>query len=118
MAKTITILNGPNLNLLGQREPDKYGHTTLPEVEAQCAKLAAELGLKTEAFQSNHEGSLLDHIHAARDSSAGIIINPVKAAIGNFSTKFAPNIININNIIEAKIPDKRAREPDEILIKL
>jgi 3-dehydroquinate dehydratase II len=76
MAKTITILNGPNLNLLGQREPDKYGHTTLPEVEAQCAKLAAELGLKTEAFQSNHEGSLLDHIHAARDSSAGIIINP------------------------------------------
>ncbi|NKB27963.1 MAG: type II 3-dehydroquinate dehydratase [Rhodobacteraceae bacterium] len=76
MAKTITILNGPNLNLLGQREPQKYGTTTLAEVEAQCAALAKDLGLATEAFQSNHEGALIDAIHGARETSAGIIINP------------------------------------------
>ncbi len=76
MANLITILNGPNLNLLGQREPEKYGTTTLAEVESQCAALAGELGLATEAFQSNHEGALLDRIHAARETSAGIIINP------------------------------------------
>jgi 3-dehydroquinate dehydratase-2 len=74
--KTIYLLNGPNLNLLGKRQPEIYGHETLADVERDCAALAAELGLALEAFQSNHEGTIIDTIHAARDKAAGIVINP------------------------------------------
>tara|TARA_R110002051_G_scaffold63765_3_gene116038 strand:- start:11013 stop:11447 length:435 start_codon:yes stop_codon:yes gene_type:complete len=76
MAKLITVLNGPNLNLLGQREPEKYGSKSLADVEAEVTALSAELGLKVLFLQSNSEGSLVDMIHAARENSAGIIINP------------------------------------------
>lgn len=76
MTKTIYILNGPNLNLLGKREPDIYGDITLEDVAADCARLGGELGLKTELMQSNHEGQIIDWIHEARDAAAGIIINP------------------------------------------
>ncbi len=73
----ILILNGPNLNLLGTREPQVYGHTTLADVEALMAKLAAERGVDAECFQSNHEGALIDRIHAARTQGVGyIMINP------------------------------------------
>ena len=73
----ILILNGPNLNLLGTREPQVYGHTTLADVEAQMAKLAGERGVDAECFQSNHEGALIDRIHAARTQGVGyIVINP------------------------------------------
>jgi len=76
MPKTIHILNGPNLNLLGKREPEIYGSDTLEDVAATCAGLAADLGLDTILLQSNHEGQIVDWIHAARESAAGIIINP------------------------------------------
>lgn len=76
MTKTIYILNGPNLNLLGQREPEIYGHATLADVGAQCAATAKECGLKTKQMQSNHEGQIIDWIHEAREKAAGIIINP------------------------------------------
>ena len=73
----ILILNGPNLNLLGTREPQIYGHTTLADVEALMAKQAAERGVDAECFQSNHEGALIDRIHAARTQGvAYIMINP------------------------------------------
>jgi 3-dehydroquinate dehydratase-2 len=72
----IVILNGPNLNLLGQRQPEIYGRDTLADVEANCRRLAGELGLELEFLQSNHEGELIDWIHAARTSAAGLIINP------------------------------------------
>ena len=73
----ILILNGPNLNLLGTREPQVYGHTTLADVEALMAKQAAERGVEAECFQSNHEGALIDRIHAARTQGVGyIMINP------------------------------------------
>ena len=73
----ILILNGPNLNLLGTREPQVYGHTTLADVEALMAKLAVERGVDAECFQSNHEGALIDRIHAARTQGVGyIMINP------------------------------------------
>ncbi len=78
MAKTATILvlNGPNLNLLGSREPAVYGRATLADVEAACQRHAKALKLGLEFRQSNHEGQLIDWIQAARREMAGIVINP------------------------------------------
>jgi 3-dehydroquinate dehydratase-2 len=76
MEKTILILNGPNLNLLGHRQPEIYGRDTLDDVAAACTALGAEHGLTVDLRQSNHEGELIDWIHEARNGIAGIIINP------------------------------------------
>ena len=76
MRPKIVVLNGPNLNLLGQRQPEIYGRDTLADVEADCRKLGSELGLDLDFKQSNHEGQLIDLIHEARTSVAGLIINP------------------------------------------
>ena len=74
---TILVLNGPNLNLLGTREPEVYGSTTLEEINADLVALAAKAGAKLDCFQSNHEGALIDRIHAARsDGTEFVIINP------------------------------------------
>jgi 3-dehydroquinate dehydratase-2 len=74
---SVLILNGPNLNLLGTREPQVYGHTTLPMIEAELAQIAADAGAVLHCFQSNHEGALIDRIHAARtDGTEFIVINP------------------------------------------
>ncbi len=71
------VLNGPNLNLLGTREPHIYGAETLADVERKLVEEGASLGVTVECFQSNHEGALIDRIHAARlDGTVGIIINP------------------------------------------
>lgn len=75
--RTIFILNGPNLNLLGQREPEIYGRTTLDEIRGWCETDAAELGLAIDFRQSNFEGEIIEAIHAARKDAAGLIINPV-----------------------------------------
>ena len=75
MGKLVTVLNGPNLNLLGKRQPEIYGHETLADVESKCIELASSLGLQTRFQQSNFEGQLVDWIHDAREDSAGIIIN-------------------------------------------
>jgi 3-dehydroquinate dehydratase-2 len=73
----ILLLNGPNLNLLGQREPERYGRTTLDEVVARLHAVASASGVQLDALQSNHEGVLIDAIHAAHTSGvAGIVINP------------------------------------------
>ncbi|MBV1862995.1 MAG: type II 3-dehydroquinate dehydratase [Rhodobacteraceae bacterium] len=71
----ILILNGPNLNLLGTRQPEVYGTTTLNDIEKMCAQKAALLNIRVDMRQSNHEGVLIDWIHAARGSFDGIIIN-------------------------------------------
>ena len=76
MTSTVLILNGPNLNLLGKRQPHIYGHETLADVEAQCRTLAAELGVTIGFKQTNAEHQLIDWIHEARETAAGIIINP------------------------------------------
>lgn len=76
MSALIYILNGPNLNLLGKRQTDIYGTTTLEAIGDACAKVAGETGLTTKLLQSNTEGQLVDWIHDARDEAAGIIINP------------------------------------------
>jgi 3-dehydroquinate dehydratase-2 len=76
MAKTVYVLNGPNLNLLGTREPEKYGRATLKDVETLCRKTAERHGLVAECRQSNREGELIDWIHEARaKKAAGIVIN-------------------------------------------
>jgi 3-dehydroquinate dehydratase-2 len=72
----IVVLHGPNLNLLGTREPAVYGHTTLADIDADLVDRAAELGVRVETFQSNHEGALIDRIQAARGSAVAIVINP------------------------------------------
>ncbi|KAL7947385.1 Dehydroquinase [Trichoderma barbatum] len=76
MAQQILLINGPNLNLLGTREPQIYGSTTLNDVVTQAKKQAAELSIQIKAFQSNHEGAIVDRIQAARGEIDGIIINP------------------------------------------
>jgi 3-dehydroquinate dehydratase-2 len=73
--KPVLVLNGPNLNMLGKRQPEIYGRETLADVEKACRTEAARLGLAVEFAQSNHEGVLVDLIQAARDKNSGIVIN-------------------------------------------
>ena len=74
--KRILLVNGPNLNLLGTREPEIYGSDTLPDVERLVARVAKEYGFDVRAVQSNHEGAIIDAIHEARTDCSGIVINP------------------------------------------
>ena len=76
MSRLVYVLNGPNLNLLGKRQPHIYGHETLADVERDCRKLAEELKLELRFHQSNREYELIDWIHEARVDGAGIVINP------------------------------------------
>lgn len=76
MSKRIYVLNGPNLNLLGQREPAIYGTTTLAQIQARCELKATELGFELDFRQTNFEGELVESVHKARIEACGIIINP------------------------------------------
>lgn len=75
-SQRILVVHGPNLNLLGTREPEIYGSTTLGEIDAQLSGLAKEAGCELDSFQSNHEGLLIDRIQEARTNADGILINP------------------------------------------
>lgn len=74
--RTFLVLNGPNLDLLGRREPDVYGITTLAEIEATCTVVGARLGYEVDCRQSNHEGELVEALHEALDDFAGVVVNP------------------------------------------
>lgn len=76
MSHTILLLNGPNLNMLGLREPTVYGHETLADVEAMGKAAGAKHGFEVECHQTNHEGQMIDWIHQARNRVSGIVINP------------------------------------------
>ena len=101
MTKTLLILNGPNLNFLGTREPDVYGHETLDDVQARCTALAADLGVSVDFRQSNHEGQLVDWVQQARGTADGIVINPAaythtSVAILDALTMFAGPVIEVH----------------------
>ena len=76
MSRLVYVLNGPNLNLLGKRQPHIYGHETMADVERDCRKLAEELKLELRFHQSNREYEIIDWIHEARETAGGIVINP------------------------------------------
>lgn len=101
MAKRVMILNGPNLNLLGQREPEIYGHTTLADIEKSSLELGEKLGFEIDCHQSNAEHELIDWIQDARRDHAGIIINPAafshtSVAILDALTMFEGPVIEVH----------------------
>ena len=101
MTPRIDIINGPNLNLLGTREPEIYGRETLDDIERACTALATRLGLDLRFFQSNHEGALVDAIQEARGQAAGIVINPAaythtSVAIADALTAFDGPVIELH----------------------
>src|ERR1700737_605292 len=98
-AETIYVLNGPNLNLLGTREPETYGHATLADVEKLCAETSAQFGLKADCRQSNREGELIDFIHEAHArKAAGIIINAGGYSHTSIAVKIPTVEVHISNI--------------------
>lgn len=110
MAK-ILLLNGPNLNLLGTREPEIYGHTTLADIEQNLAQNALTAGFELEAFQSNGEQALIEKIHAARQADVGfILINPGAFTHTSVALRDALTGVNIP-FIEIHISNVYAREP-------
>ncbi len=110
MPKLVTLLNGPNLNLLGLRQPEIYGRETLDDVAAKVSDLAEELGLTVRALQSNHEGQLVDWIHEARGTSAAIIINP--GAYSHTSVAILDALHAYDGpVIEVHISNIHKREP-------
>jgi len=109
MSTHISIFNGPNLNLLGKRQPEIYGHDTLQDVENNCQALAKTLGLTIDFKQSNHEGEIVDWIQAARESSAGIIINPAAYSHTSVAILDALNTFE-GPVIEVHISNIHARE--------
>ena len=109
MAATVLVLNGPNLNLLGQRQPAIYGNETLADVEAQCRALGAELGLELTFRQSNAEHQLIDWIHVAREQVAGLIINPGAYTHTSIAIHDALKALNCP-IVEVHISNIHARD--------
>lgn len=111
MAKRVTLLNGPNLNLLGRRQPEIYGHETLADVETACTALAAELGLEIAAFQSNHEGALVDRIQSAPTAGVGfIVINPAAYTHTSVAIRDALAAVEVP-FIEVHLSNVHRREP-------
>lgn len=110
MPDTVLLLNGPNLNLLGQREPHLYGHETLADVEAACRAEAARLGLGLDCRQNNTEGTLIDWVQEARGTMAGIVINP-----GGYSHTSVALLDALNAfegpIVEVHVSNIHRREP-------
>ncbi|MCX2711231.1 type II 3-dehydroquinate dehydratase [Mycolicibacterium sp. J2] len=107
--RVLLLVNGPNLNLLGTRQPEVYGATTLAEIEAAVSALAAQFGLAVRTVQSNHEGALIDAIHAARGECAGIIINPGAYSHTSIAIRDALSSVDLP-VVEVHLSNIHARE--------
>jgi len=109
MSHLVYILNGPNLNLLGKRQPQIYGSETLDDVERDCRKLATELGLEIRFLQSNREYEIIDWIHEARETAQGIVINPAAFTHTSVAILDALNTFE-GPVIETHISNVHKRE--------
>lgn len=108
-ARSVLVLHGPNLNLLGFREPSVYGTTTLVEIDASLIERGRALGLSVVCAQSNHEGALIDHLHNARATHGGVIINPGGYTHTSVAIHDAIRAIEIP-VIEVHLTNTSARE--------
>ena len=106
----VLLLNGPNLNLLGEREPEIYGTTTLSQLESLVAERARELGAALRAFQSNHEGALVDRLHEARKWADGVIFNPGAYTHYSYALRDAISATKLR-VVEVHLTDLAQREP-------
>lgn len=107
----ILVIHGPNLNLLGSREPEHYGRVTLADINLALARLAESAGCELEAFQSNHEGALIERIHAAREQGVrAIIINPAAYTHTSVALRDALAAVAIP-FVEVHLSNVHAREP-------
>lgn len=105
----ILVLNGPNLNLLGTRQPEIYGATTLAMIESACVEHGVEIGLSVACKQSNHEGALIDAIHAARETYSGIVLNA--GAYTHTSVALRDAIASVGlPVVEVHLSNIHARE--------
>jgi 3-dehydroquinate dehydratase-2 len=110
MSKTIFVLNGPNLNMLGKREPGIYGGKTLADIEADCKAAGAELGLTIDFRQSNHEGDLVSWLHEAGEKSVGVAINAGAYTHTSIALHDAIKAVSPLPVIEVHISNVHARE--------
>lgn len=108
--KKILLLNGPNLNMLGVREPEVYGRDTLDSIEAEVVAYGAERGVQVDCFQSNHEGVLIDKIHEAHWRYDGIVYNPGAHTHYSYALRDAVGSID-TPVVEVHLSDINAREP-------
>ncbi len=108
--RSMLILNGPNLNLLGSRQPEIYGTTTLSDIEGMCRAHAERIGVSLDFVQSNHEGVLIDALHDARDSKDGVILNAGAYTHTSIALMDAIRSIELP-VVELHLSNIHAREP-------
>jgi 3-dehydroquinate dehydratase-2 len=103
------VLHGPNLNLLGQREPDVYGQVDLAEIDRRLLEAGMQMGLEVRTFQSNHEGELIDQLHQAQAWAKGIVFNPAGYTHTSVALRDAVNAISLP-VVEVHLSNTQARE--------
>ncbi|MGD9302489.1 MAG: type II 3-dehydroquinate dehydratase [Desulfobacterales bacterium] len=107
--KKVLVIHGPNLNMLGQREPEIYGHWTLDEINSKLKNLGQDLGLQVETFQSNHEGAIVEKIHQNVTACEGILINPAAYTHTSVAIRDALSLLDIP-VIEIHLTNISKRE--------